>query len=212
MPLPSVLLQGLKFDLIVYSPYKSIDGFLDDIKSAAADAEAAAGPGASSEAVAAAAAAAGLDAGMSSLAEEQLDKVRAAAYGAADALMLSDAPLMHTPGRLALAALRSGFGKVSRRWRRSLTAPLLLPVGLGAAVKLLWLPWGRLLPAATGLPRLAEPPCVPLAHQPCSRHPTPYNCSWASSCSSMCIAWRSAVAAPAATLMRSRQRSSCRRR
>ncbi|PRW44298.1 Cyclin-H1-1 [Chlorella sorokiniana] len=104
-------LQGLKFDLIVYSPYKSIDGFLEDVKSAAADAEAAAGPGASAEAVAAAAAAAGLDPGMAGLAEPQLDKVRAAAYSAADALMLSDAPLLHTPGRLALAALRSGFGK-----------------------------------------------------------------------------------------------------
>lgn len=85
------------------------------MRGAAADAEAAAGPSASAEAVAAAAAAAGLDSGMSSLADEQLDKVRAAAYSAADALMLSDAPLLHTPGRLALAALRSGFGKVGGR-------------------------------------------------------------------------------------------------
>lgn len=112
--LPPLLPQGLKFDLIVYSPYKSIDGFLEDVKTAAADAEAAAGPGASPEAVAAAAAAAGLDPGMAGLADEQLDKVRAAAYSAADALMLSDAPLVHAPGRLALAALRSGFGKVGR--------------------------------------------------------------------------------------------------
>ncbi|PSC75630.1 cyclin-H1-1 isoform X1 [Micractinium conductrix] len=95
-------LQALKFDLIVHSPYKAVEGFFEDIKEAAL----AAG---SSEA---AAAAEGLDAGMSTLAPEQLERVRAAAYAAADALMLSDAPLLHAPGRLALAALRSGFNKV----------------------------------------------------------------------------------------------------
>lgn len=99
-PPPSV--QGLKFDLIVYSPYKCIDGFFEDIKEAAAEA------GSSDEA----AAAAGLDPGMAALSEQQLGKARGVAYSAADALLLSDAPLLHAPGRLALAAVRSGFNKV----------------------------------------------------------------------------------------------------
>ncbi len=98
-------MQGLKFDLIVYSPYKSIEGFFEDIKEAAAEAG-------SSEA---AAAAAGLDPGMASLSEQQLGKARGVAYSAADALLLSDAPLLHAPGQLALAAVRSGFNKVRAR-------------------------------------------------------------------------------------------------
>lgn len=106
--------QGLKFDLIVYSPYKSIDGFLEDVKEAAA--ELAAAPAGGGDGVAEAAA--GLDPGMPALAPEQLEKARSGAYSAADALMLSDAPLLHTPGRLALAALRSGFSKV--RWLAAL--------------------------------------------------------------------------------------------
>ena len=115
--------QALKFDLIVYSPYKPIEGFLEDIKEAAADVAAAAPAPAGGDAAAAAAAAAaaeaaaGLDPGMVALSGEQLDKARAGAYSAADALMLSDAPLLHTPGRLALAALRSGFSKVRGRRR-----------------------------------------------------------------------------------------------
>lgn len=97
----------------MYSPYKPIDGFFEDVKEAAADAAAAAPAGdVASAAAAAAEAAAGLDPGMAALSAEQLDKARAGAYSAADALMLSDAPLLHTPGRLALAALRSGFSKV----------------------------------------------------------------------------------------------------
>ena len=102
---PAPLPQGLKFDLIVYSPYKAIDGFLEDIQAAVAEAGSGSGD---------TAAGAGLDPGMAALGEEQLAAVRSAAYSAADALMLSDAPLLHAPGRLALAALRSGLGKVRR--------------------------------------------------------------------------------------------------
>ncbi|KAL4420175.1 hypothetical protein ABPG77_008311 [Micractinium sp. CCAP 211/92] len=105
-----VALQGLKFDLIVYSPYKSIEGFFEDIKEAAAEAG-------SSEA---AAAAAGLDPGMASLSEQQLGKARGVAYSAADALLLSDAPLLHAPGQLALAAVRSGFNKLGIKLQRYL--------------------------------------------------------------------------------------------
>ena len=156
-PLSLISPQALKFDLIVHSPYKAVEGFFEDIKEAALaagrlavaqlvwvhanDAAPSAGRGSSSVrrtkaarhscscplpsssaraslsplvsgSSEAAAAAEGLDAGMSTLAPEQLERVRAAAYAAADALMLSDAPLLHAPGRLALAALRSGFNKV----------------------------------------------------------------------------------------------------
>ncbi len=44
--------------------------------------------------------------------EQQLEAVRAKAVGAADALMLTDAPLLFPPGQLALAALRSGVKSV----------------------------------------------------------------------------------------------------
>lgn len=98
----------------MYSPYKSIDGFLEDIKEAAAEAEAAGGAaGAAAGTAAGASVSGGLDPGMAGLSEEQLAKVRQAAYNAADSLMLSDAPLLHMPGQLALAALRSAFNKVS---------------------------------------------------------------------------------------------------
>ena len=111
----AALAQGLKFDLIVYSPYKAIEGFLQDIQEAAA--AAAVAGGSSDDMAAAAEAAAGLDPGLAAAArtEEQLGRARAAANSAADALMLGDAPLLHSPGRLALAAVRSGFSKVSGR-------------------------------------------------------------------------------------------------
>lgn len=92
----------------MYSPYKSIEGFFEDIKEAAAEAG-------GSEA---AASGAGLDPGMAALDEQQLGRARAVAYSAADALLLSDAPLLHAPGRLAMAAVRSGFSKARGRRER----------------------------------------------------------------------------------------------
>lgn len=44
--------------------------------------------------------------------EQQMADARKAARAAADALMLTDAPLLFPPGQLALAAMRSGFSKV----------------------------------------------------------------------------------------------------
>ena len=55
-----------------------------------------------------------VDEGLLSLTDEQMAKARTYAYLAADALMLTDAPLLYTPGQLALAACRSGFSKVGR--------------------------------------------------------------------------------------------------
>lgn len=44
--------------------------------------------------------------------EELLERIRVKATAAADALMLSDAPLLFPPGQLALAALRSAVKSV----------------------------------------------------------------------------------------------------
>ena len=54
----------------------------------------------------------GGDAGLASVTGERLECVQSAAAGAADVLMLTDAPLLYPPGQLALAALRSGLRKV----------------------------------------------------------------------------------------------------
>ncbi|KAL6782128.1 hypothetical protein ACKKBF_B10775 [Auxenochlorella protothecoides x Auxenochlorella symbiontica] len=86
------LLQGLKFDLIVFSPFNAIEGFMQVIQ------ERAQIPGA-------------VEPALLGLQESTADRARRAALAAADALMLTDAPLLFTPGQLALAALRSGFHK-----------------------------------------------------------------------------------------------------
>ena len=44
--------------------------------------------------------------------EQQVADTKKAARAAADALVLTDAPLLFPPGQLALAAMRSGFNKV----------------------------------------------------------------------------------------------------
>ena len=89
------VLQGLEFDLITYSPHKSVDAFVVDLGHAAAAGSA--GPE------------------LSNLGTGQLQQAKASAYAAVDALMLTDAPLLHSPGQLALAATRSAFTKVHAR-------------------------------------------------------------------------------------------------
>ena len=54
----------------------------------------------------------GLDDHLQQASSEALAKARASAMTAAEALMLSDAPLLFPPGQLALAAVRSGLRKV----------------------------------------------------------------------------------------------------
>lgn len=73
------------------------------------------------------------DEGLAGLTDEQLAKVKASAYAAADALMLTDAPLLRPPGQLALAAVRSAFNKVRGRPVESAVAPGKV-VGSGACV------------------------------------------------------------------------------
>ena len=79
------LLAGLSFQLVTYSPYRSIQGFRHDVEDKV-DAG---------------------DVGMGKLTKENLDECVAVASKIADKQMLTDAPLMHSPGKLALAALRS---------------------------------------------------------------------------------------------------------
>lgn len=74
-----LVLQSLGFDLIVYSPYRSIDGFADDIENF-------------------------LQAKDDSL--RRLKDLQEAAKSEIDKNMLTDAPLLFPPGQLALAALR----------------------------------------------------------------------------------------------------------
>ncbi|CAL4935811.1 unnamed protein product [Urochloa decumbens] len=73
-----VLLKSLDFDLIVYAPYRSIEGFIDDLEGFCR-----AGNGAF----------------------QRLEELHQMAISHADKMMLTDAPLLYTPGQLALAAL-----------------------------------------------------------------------------------------------------------
>nr|CDI66493.1 Cyclin-H1-1 [Saccharum hybrid cultivar R570]CDI66498.1 Cyclin-H1-1 [Saccharum hybrid cultivar R570]CDI66571.1 Cyclin-H1-1 [Saccharum hybrid cultivar R570] len=73
-----ILLKTLDFDLIVYAPYRSIEGFIDDLEDFC---RAGNGP------------------------FQRLKELRQAAISRVDKMMLTDAPLLYTPGQLALAAL-----------------------------------------------------------------------------------------------------------
>ncbi|WOK93048.1 hypothetical protein Cni_G01741 [Canna indica] len=74
-----VVYQSLGFDLIVYAPYHSIEGFLEDMQEHfhARDEE-----------------------------QEKFKVLLQIAYSEVDKIMLTDAPLLFPPGQLALAALR----------------------------------------------------------------------------------------------------------
>ncbi|XP_052208933.1 cyclin-H1-1 isoform X2 [Diospyros lotus] len=74
-----IVLQSLGFDLIVYAPYRALDGFVSDMEE------------------------------FLQATEEQLlmlKDINATAKAETDKIMRTDAPLMFPPGQLALAALR----------------------------------------------------------------------------------------------------------
>ncbi|KAG6702167.1 hypothetical protein I3843_07G019000 [Carya illinoinensis] len=75
-----IVYQSLEFDLIVYAPYRSIDGFVDDMEEfcQAKDDQ-----------------------------PHMLKALHETARMEVDKIMLTDAPLLFPPGQLALAALRS---------------------------------------------------------------------------------------------------------
>ncbi|KAL7002964.1 hypothetical protein U1Q18_004124 [Sarracenia purpurea var. burkii] len=74
-----IVLQSLGFDLIVYSPYRSLDGFVIDLEDS-------------------------LQAKDEEL--QKLKDMKETSKIEADKIMLTDAPLLFPPGQLALAALR----------------------------------------------------------------------------------------------------------
>ncbi|KAM1649183.1 hypothetical protein ACFX13_010531 [Malus domestica] len=71
-----IVYQTLEFDLIVYAPYRSIEGFVNDMEE------------------------------FCGLEDNQLQHLKDAAKMEVDKIMLTDAPLLFPPGQLALAALR----------------------------------------------------------------------------------------------------------
>lgn len=75
-----IVLQGLEFELIVYTPYRSMEGFIYDMEPFVQR--------------------------MGSAGLEALQELRAVAGRVVDNMMLTDAPLLYPPGQLALAALR----------------------------------------------------------------------------------------------------------
>eukprot|EP00873_Tetraselmis_striata_P016427 jgi/Tetstr1/436691/TSEL_025486.t1 len=91
------LLQAVGFDMVIYNAFRPLDGLFAAVQEWV---ERGAGGGAP-EAL--------LEGGAPRLAE-----ARSAAMSAIDALQLSDAPLLHPPGLLALAAMRNGLRVVSK--------------------------------------------------------------------------------------------------
>ncbi|KAH1245997.1 Cyclin-H1-1 [Glycine max] len=78
--LETLVLQSLEFDLIVYAPYRSVEGFINDMEEF-------------------------FNAGDNQL--EMLKTLQETARFEVDKMMLTDAPLLFPPGQLALAALRN---------------------------------------------------------------------------------------------------------
>lgn len=85
------LLTGLGFDLVVHSPLRPLEGFIEDLSCC---------PRSDLD-----------DESMSQPSEERAAKWFAASMSAVDSLLMSDAPLIYPPSQLALAALRSGLKK-----------------------------------------------------------------------------------------------------
>lgn len=86
LKLELVLLQGLDFDLQVHSPYRALEGCLADLTEWIESQN-----------------------GGPPLSASQLNDVKIAAYKTTDELLLSDAPLVYSPGQIGLAALRAGL-------------------------------------------------------------------------------------------------------
>ncbi|XP_061970886.1 cyclin-H1-1 isoform X1 [Populus nigra] len=72
-----IVYQSLEFDLIVYAPYRSVEGFVADIEE------------------------------FCHPTDENVEKLKETAVAEVDKIMLTDAPVMFPPGQLALAALQS---------------------------------------------------------------------------------------------------------
>ncbi|KDD74824.1 hypothetical protein H632_c1051p0 [Helicosporidium sp. ATCC 50920] len=82
------LLSAIRYDLVVYHPYRALTGLWEDWQVWLAAQEQGADSAAPDE--------------------QTRQRVKDAALAGADVLLLSDAPLLFSPGQIALAALRSG--------------------------------------------------------------------------------------------------------
>ena len=78
------LLSGVNFQLVTYSPYRAVEGFRADVEEKVASGEV-----------------------KGSVAKEELDACVAAAHKITEKQMRTDAPLMFSPGKLALCAFRA---------------------------------------------------------------------------------------------------------
>ena len=87
LKLELVVLQGLDFDLQVFSPYRALEGCITDLTEWLETQN---------------------NNGIK-LNPSQLNDLKIAAYKATDESLLSDAPLLFTPGQIGLSALRSGL-------------------------------------------------------------------------------------------------------
>lgn len=114
------LLEGLNFDLVVHSPYRALQGLIQELKdaraAAAADRSATASPspppGQTPPPGSGPSGGGGyplLDESLAAAPEALLVEACRRGVSALDALLLSDAPLLYGPAQLAAAALRSGF-------------------------------------------------------------------------------------------------------
>eukprot|EP00775_Hariotina_reticulata_P004396 gene4396-4649_t len=96
------LLQGLGFDLVVHSPYRALEGLFlefEDLRKQQAPL---------------------LDPPLLAASPQQLATAHSKARASMDVLVMSDAPLLHPPGLLAVAAMRSGFRAVNLPCQRYL--------------------------------------------------------------------------------------------
>eukprot|EP00210_Caulerpa_lentillifera_P005598 g5355.t1 len=82
------LLKGLKYELIVHTPFNYVDGITEDISRRIKNGRFE-------------------ETGLQSL--QELSSIRRSAFTAVQCLLETDAPLLFKPGKLALAAVRSGY-------------------------------------------------------------------------------------------------------
>ncbi|GAX76437.1 hypothetical protein CEUSTIGMA_g3882.t1 [Chlamydomonas eustigma] len=108
-----LLLQGLSFDLIIHSPYRALQGLIEEICGSRTAGQAGDNKDLlsshSSLVMSTTSPPPPLEDALSTASNDQIEKWRLRSVSAIDALMLSDAPLQYPPGQLALAALRSSL-------------------------------------------------------------------------------------------------------
>ena len=122
--IPEFTRQGLRFDLIVHSPYRALEGFFEDIK-ACRERSQGTGAGPAGSEPPTSSSSPEIDEALLTASDESLDRWKAASASAVDALMVSDAPLQVCVwgGRNAAGEWGERGGatllqvRVGKRWR-----------------------------------------------------------------------------------------------